>query len=164
MVGHSSKRALGRRVKTDVCKQEKLRNIWLPGYHWCFCLELRSHGQPRRGSWDPQKYPGCVALQITSWQSPAAAVVIVALGLKSYSKLKWGLWVGSWPSLHWGVHKRPNPSPLGSSEKNYPPPTPTLSTKFVKHTLKWLKTAPRILGIEIYLPYRYCVCIENFKS
>ena len=86
------------------------------------------------------------------------------LGLKSYSKLKWGLWVGSWPSLHWGVHKRPNPSPLGSSKKKYPPPTPPLSHKFVKRTLKWLKTASRILEIGIYLSYRYCVCIENFKS
>jgi len=49
----------------------------LLGYHWCVSRELRS--QPRRGLWwDPQKYPGRVALQIISWQSPTAAVGIVA--------------------------------------------------------------------------------------
>jgi len=52
-----------------------LENIWLLGYHWCVSLDSESRSQPRWGSWwEPQKYLGRVALQITYQQSPAAAV------------------------------------------------------------------------------------------
>jgi len=76
----AAERKRKRQQSKSVCKQEKLENMWLPGYNWCVSLELRSHGQPRRG-WSHGTHKntqGVWSCKLPFWQSPAAAVGIVA--------------------------------------------------------------------------------------